>query len=82
MSLNAPIRVGRRGLLGLRAHGQSVRFVTGVVVIAGGYYALAKTGNSLQLTGPAGAFWPATGLAGGVAIAKARLHAFNLNAQI
>src|SRR4029078_8039424 len=44
-------------------HGQSVRFVTGVVVIAGAYYALAKTGNSLQLTGPAGAFCAAAGLA-------------------
>src|SRR4029453_16498 len=37
-----------------------------MLVIAGGYYAFAKGGEALLLTGPAGAFWPATGL--GIAV--------------
>jgi signal transduction histidine kinase len=42
-----------------------VRYVAGVVVIGAGCFALAEGGKALLLTGPAGAFWPA----GGVAIA-------------
>src|SRR5215813_4014011 len=42
---------------------RSFRYVAGVVVIAGAYYALAKLANSLQLTGPAGAFFPPAGFA-------------------
>jgi signal transduction histidine kinase len=42
---------------------RSVRYVAGVVVIAGGCYAFAEGGKALLLTGPAGAFWPAGGLA-------------------
>jgi signal transduction histidine kinase len=37
-----------------------------VLLIAGGYYAAAKGGQALLLTGPAGAFWPATGV--GIAV--------------
>jgi signal transduction histidine kinase len=36
--------------------------VAGVLLIAGGYYAAARVGQALLLTGPAGAFWPATGV--------------------
>jgi signal transduction histidine kinase len=43
-----------------------LRFVGGVALIAGGYYAFAQAGEALLLTGPAGAFWPATGL--GIAV--------------
>ena len=51
-----------RSLLAAR----SVRYATGVVLIAGGYYAAAQGGEALLLTGPAGAFWPATGV--GIAV--------------
>jgi signal transduction histidine kinase len=40
-----------------------VRYSAGVVVIAAGCYAFAEGGKALLLTGPAGAFWPAGGLA-------------------
>jgi signal transduction histidine kinase len=43
-----------------------VRYVAGVVLIAAGYYAAAQRGEALLLTGPAGAFWPATGV--GIAV--------------
>jgi signal transduction histidine kinase len=43
-----------------------VRYAAGVVLIAAGYYAAAQGGEALLLTGPAGAFWPATGL--GIAV--------------
>src|SRR5215211_4914663 len=44
----------------------SVRYVAGVVVVGAGCYAFAEGGKALLLTGPAGAFWPAGGLALGV----------------
>jgi hypothetical protein len=40
-----------------------VRYGVGVVAVATGYYAFAVGGKALLLTGPAGAFWPAAGLA-------------------
>jgi signal transduction histidine kinase len=40
-----------------------VRYGAGVVGVAVGYYAFAVGGKALLLTGPAGAFWPAAGLA-------------------
>jgi signal transduction histidine kinase len=43
-----------------------VRYAVGVLLIAGGYYAAARGGQALLLTGPAGAFWPATGV--GIAV--------------
>jgi signal transduction histidine kinase len=45
---------------------QSVRYAAGIALIAGCYYGFAQGGEALLLTGPAGAFWPATGL--GIAV--------------
>jgi signal transduction histidine kinase len=45
---------------------QSLRYLAGVALIAGAYYAAARGGEALLLTGPAGAFWPATGV--GIAV--------------
>ena len=42
---------------------RSARYVAWVVVIAAGCFAFAQGGKALLLTGPAGAFWPAGGLA-------------------
>jgi signal transduction histidine kinase len=44
----------------------SVRYVGGVALVAVGYDVFAQGGEALLLTGPAGAFWPATGL--GIAV--------------
>jgi signal transduction histidine kinase len=44
----------------------SLRYAAGVTGIAAGYYAAAQGGEALLLTGPAGAFWPATGV--GIAV--------------
>jgi signal transduction histidine kinase len=44
----------------------SWRYLGGVTAIAVGYYAAAQGGEALLLTGPAGAFWPATGV--GIAV--------------
>ena len=43
-----------------------LRYAAGVALIAAGYYAAAQGGEALLLTGPAGAFWPATGV--GIAV--------------
>jgi signal transduction histidine kinase len=40
--------------------------VAGVLLVAAGYYAAVQGGLALLLTGPAGAFWPATGV--GIAV--------------
>ena len=45
---------------------RSVRYAAGVVIIAVGYDVFAQGGEALLLTGPAGAFWPATGV--GIAV--------------
>jgi signal transduction histidine kinase len=42
------------------------RYAAGIAAIAVGYYAAAQGGEALLLTGPAGAFWPATGV--GIAV--------------
>jgi signal transduction histidine kinase len=39
-----------------------VRYVAGMLLIAGGYYVAAQSGETLLLTGGVGAFWPATGV--------------------
>jgi signal transduction histidine kinase len=52
----------RRALVSL----VSWRYLAGVAAIAAGYYAAAQGGEALLLTGPAGAFWPATGV--GIAV--------------
>jgi signal transduction histidine kinase len=43
-----------------------VRYVAGMLLIAGGYYVAAQSGETLLLTGGVGAFWPATGV--GIAV--------------
>ena len=43
-----------------------MRYAAGVLLIAVGYYVAAQGGQTLLLTGPAGAFWPATGV--GIAV--------------
>ena len=69
MSLTRPMSVGghlrvwqgadrRRSMVTARP----VRYVAGVALIAIGYDVFAQGGEALLLTGPAGAFWPATGL--------------------
>jgi signal transduction histidine kinase len=45
---------------------RSARYAAGVVVIALAYDVFAQGGEALLLTGPAGAFWPATGV--GIAV--------------
>jgi signal transduction histidine kinase len=60
--LPGALPTGRSFLLSAR----SVRYAAGVLLIAGGYYAAAQGGEALLLTGPAGAFWPATGV--GIAV--------------
>jgi signal transduction histidine kinase len=55
-----------RPALGSLSSARPVRYAAGVVLIAAGYYAAAQGGEALLLTGPAGAFWPATGL--GIAV--------------
>jgi signal transduction histidine kinase len=45
---------------------RSLRYAAGVVLIAIGYDVCAQGGEALLLTGPAGAFWPATGV--GIAV--------------
>src|SRR5215211_205612 len=42
--------------------GRSVRYALGMLLIAGGYYVAAQSGETLLLTGGVGAFWPATGV--------------------
>jgi signal transduction histidine kinase len=67
MSVGEYLRVGlgagrRRAMVTVRP----VRYVAGVALIAIGYDAFAQGGEALLLTGPAGAFWPATGV--GIAV--------------
>jgi signal transduction histidine kinase len=45
---------------------RTARYAAGVAIIAVGYDVLAQGGEALLLTGPAGAFWPATGV--GIAV--------------
>ncbi len=59
---DAPLSASQPTWWGLLVSGRSLRYGAGVLLIAGGYYAFAKGGEALLLTGPAGAFWPATGL--------------------
>jgi signal transduction histidine kinase len=63
MSVGAHLRPGRwHSLLSVR----SARYAAGVAIIAVGYDIFAQGGEALLLTGPAGAFWPATGV--GIAV--------------
>jgi signal transduction histidine kinase len=47
---------------GLLVSGRAVRYAAGMLLIAGGYYVVAQSGETLLLTGGVGAFWPATGV--------------------
>jgi signal transduction histidine kinase len=47
---------------GVPVAGRSVRYALGMLLIAGGYYVAAQSGETLLLTGGVGAFWPATGV--------------------
>ena len=72
MSLDEAMNVGGNLRVGLGAGRRSmvtarpVRYVAGVALIAIGYDVFAQGGEALLLTGPAGAFWPATGV--GIAV--------------
>ena len=48
-----------RGMLVSR---RSVRYAAAMLLIAGGYYVAAQSGEALLLRGGVGAFWPATGV--------------------
>jgi signal transduction histidine kinase len=63
---DAPLPAAQPTWWSLLVSGRSVRYAAGVLLIAGGYFAFAQGGEALLLTGPAGAFWPATGL--GIAV--------------
>jgi integral membrane sensor domain MASE1 len=63
---DAPLPAAAPTWRGLLVSGRSLRYAAGVLLIAGGYYAAAQGGEALLLTGPAGAFWPATGV--GIAV--------------
>ena len=39
-----------------------MRYAAGMLLIAGGYYVAAQSGEAFLLTGGVGAFWPATGV--------------------
>jgi signal transduction histidine kinase len=58
--LSSPPRVIRQRFVLSRG---PVRYGAGLLAVAAGYYAFAVGGKALLLTGPAGAFWPAAGLA-------------------
>jgi signal transduction histidine kinase len=47
---------------GILVSGRSMRYAAGMLLIAGGYYVAAQSGETLLLTGGVGAFWPATGV--------------------
>jgi signal transduction histidine kinase len=63
---DAPLPAAQPAWRGILVAGRPVRYAVGVLLIAGGYYAAAQGGEALLLTGPAGAFWPATGV--GIAV--------------
>jgi signal transduction histidine kinase len=59
---DAPLPAAQPTWRGLLVSGRSVRYAAGVLLIAGGYYVAAQSGETLLLTGGVGAFWPATGV--------------------
>ena len=63
---DAPLPAAQPTWRSLLVSGRSVRYAAGVLLVAAGYYAAAQGGQALLLTGPAGAFWPATGV--GIAV--------------
>jgi signal transduction histidine kinase len=63
---DAPLPAARPTGPGLLVSRQSMRYAAGVLLIAGGYYVAAQSGEAFLLTGGVGAFWPATGV--GIAV--------------
>jgi signal transduction histidine kinase len=63
---DAPLPAAAPTWRGLLVSGRSVRYAAGVLLIAGGYYVAAQSGEAFLLTGGVGAFWPATGV--GIAV--------------
>ena len=63
MSVDAHVHVAPGAGRRRSASVQLVRVAAGAAVIAAAYYGVAQGGEALLLTGPAGAFWPATGVA-------------------
>jgi signal transduction histidine kinase len=59
---DAPLPAARPTGPGLLVSRQSMRYAAGVLLIAGGYYVAAQSGEAFLLTGGVGAFWPATGV--------------------
>jgi signal transduction histidine kinase len=66
MNTDAPLPAAQPTWRGILVSGRLVRYAAGVLLIAGGYYAAAQSGEALLLTGGVGAFWPATGM--GIAV--------------
>ena len=59
---DAPLPAVRPTSRGILVSGRSMRYAAGMLLIAGGYYAAAQSGEALLLTGGVGTFWPATGV--------------------
>jgi signal transduction histidine kinase len=59
---DAPLPATQPTWWGLVVSGRSVRYAAGMLLIAGGYYVAAQSGEAFLLTGGVGAFWPATGV--------------------
>jgi signal transduction histidine kinase len=63
---DAPLPAAQPTWRGVLVSSRSLRYAAGVLLIAAGYYVAVRGGLALLLTGPAGAFWPATGV--GIAV--------------
>jgi signal transduction histidine kinase len=59
---DAPLPAAQPTWRGILVSGRSLRYAAGMLLIAGGYYVAAQSGEALLLTGGVGAFWPATGV--------------------
>src|SRR5215211_3279551 len=59
---DAPLPAAQPTWRGILVAGRSLRYAAGMLLIAGGYYVAAQSGEALLLTGGVGAFWPSTGV--------------------
>jgi signal transduction histidine kinase len=59
---DAPLPAAQPTWPGILVARRSLRYAAGMLLIAGGYYVAAQSGETLLLTGGVGAFWPATGV--------------------
>ena len=62
MNTDALLPAARPTWWGVLVSRRSIRYAAGVLLIAGGYYVVAQSGEALLLTGGVGTFWPATGV--------------------